>query len=155
MTEKLPQPIPREINLRPVASFGRGYLTFLETHGFEPGHPSLLPFRPERIFWIYDVPKDVVRGEHAHKHGDQIFICAHGTILVETQTGRVAGSVRRWVHVLQQPTDALYVPAGLWVTLRFRERHSVLFCLAPDCYDEGDYIRKWDEYMKWFGEKYG
>ena len=51
----------------------RGGLTPLE---FKNG----LPFRPARIFMVYEVPSQHVRGEHAHKKCQQYLIAVHGKL---------------------------------------------------------------------------
>ena len=47
-----------------------------------------LSFLPKRIFFVKDVPKDVIRGEHAHYVTKQLLICVTGKILVGLFDGK-------------------------------------------------------------------
>ena len=44
----------------------------------------------------------------------------------------------------------IYIPAGSWREIRAVEEDSTILVVADQVYDESDYIRSWDEYLKWF-----
>lgn len=43
---------------------------------------SRIPFVPQRLFCVTDVPKDYVRGKHSHRKGKQYLFCLKGRIQV-------------------------------------------------------------------------
>jgi acetyltransferase-like isoleucine patch superfamily enzyme len=49
---------------------------------------KLLPFVPQRLFIVLDVPSAEVRGEHAHRSCHQFFICVRGSVKVVADDGR-------------------------------------------------------------------
>ena len=55
-----------------------GALTPIEGH-------SEIPFDINRIYYIYDVNDDVIRGKHSHKKLHQVLICVHGSIDVRLE----------------------------------------------------------------------
>lgn len=113
----------------------RGSLTFVQD--------SSLPFEIKRVYWIYDVPAAAVRGSHAHKTNEAIIIAAHGSFVVEIFDGRETVE-----YHLDTPWEGLYVPAGYWNTLNRFSSGSLCLVLTSDEYDEEDYIRDLDEFIK-------
>ena len=52
-----------------------------------------LPFAPKRVFTVTNVPKNEIRGQHAHYETEQIFICTNGSILVGLDDGKTKEEV--------------------------------------------------------------
>lgn len=134
-------PVPGELGRRgvrileaPVFSDLRGSLTATDL--------DQLPFRPERMFSVFDVPSKEVRGEHAHRHCEQILTCLHGVVHVLWDDGEQRGQVE-----LDRPSKSIYVPPMVWGSqFRFSE-NTVLLVLASLPYDADDYIRTYDEFL--------
>ncbi len=115
----------------------RGNLTFIQTGD------SQLPFRIERVFWTYDVPAGETRGGHAHIEGQEILVATSGSFRVNIFDGR------SWRHfILNRPYQGLYIPAGYWRTMDDFSSGSVCMVLASTIYDEDDYIRDMDRFLK-------
>jgi UDP-2-acetamido-3-amino-2,3-dideoxy-glucuronate N-acetyltransferase len=119
----------------PQISDWRGNLTFME-------FPGLLPFQPRRMFMLYNVPSQDIRGEHAHRELHQFLICVQGScsVVVENEKDRSA------VH-LDKPTLGLHIPPMIWATEYRFTQDAVLVVLASDVYKPEDYIRSYDEYL--------
>ena len=114
----------------------RGNLTFIEGE-------QHIPFRIRRIFYIYDVPTGESRGAHAHKRLEQMLICLSGSFDVHVDDG----TSKRLVH-LNRPWQGLYIPPMIWAAEVNFDPGSVCLVLASDVFDESDYIRNYDDYLR-------
>ena len=114
----------------------RGNLTFIEGEHH-------IPFGIRRIFYIYDVPTGESRGAHAHRRLQQILICLSGSFDAQLDDG----VDRKLVH-LNRPWQGLYIPPMVWSAEVNFDPGSVCLVLASDLFDEADYIRDYDEYLK-------
>ena len=102
-----------------------------------------LPFEPKRFFATYNVPTVAVRGEHAHIECDQVLFALAGEIRVLLNDG-----VRTQEFLLDDPTIGLYVPKLTWGTQESLNSSSILGVFASHPYEESDYIRSFDEFLK-------
>ncbi len=103
-----------------------------------------LPFLPRRIFMVYDVPSNKVRGAHAHKECLQFLIATQGTVNVILDDGK-----KREEYILDDAMTGLYIKAGVWGIQYKYSKGAVLLVLASHEYDANDYIRDYDEFMEW------
>jgi UDP-2-acetamido-3-amino-2,3-dideoxy-glucuronate N-acetyltransferase len=103
---------------------------------------SDLPFTPQRVFSVLDVPSERIRGSHAHRECGQLLICLQGTISCVVDDGRTRDEIR-----LEGPDQALHVPPMVWATQYKYSRDAVLLVLASLPYDAADYIRDYDEFL--------
>lgn len=97
---------------------------------------------------MYDTKEGVVRGKHAHKSLQQILICIHGSCKILLDNG-----FEKKVVPLEKPYEGLYVANDMWREMYDFSPDAVLMCLASDYYDESDYIRDYDEFLKMVHEK--
>ena len=114
----------------------RGSLTFIERNH--------LPFESKRIFYIYDIPTGKSRGAHAHKKCKQFMICLSGSFDVEVDDG----VIRKTFH-LNRPWEGLYVPPMVWAAETNFDPGSLCLVLCSDFYDEDDYIRDYNDFIKY------
>lgn len=114
----------------------RGNLTFLEGG-------KHIPFEIKRVFYLYDVPTGGDRGAHAHKSLHQFLICLSGSFDVQLDDGKE----RRVVH-LNRPWKGLHIPPMIWASEVSFDPGSVCLVMASDVYNESDYIRNYDEFLK-------
>ena len=105
---------------------------------------SPFPFPIKRVYFLYDVPSNAVRGSHAHKKLNQLIIAASGSFQVELDDGHSKSQ-----FMLSSPNVGLTVPPGYWRTLRDFSAGSTAMVFAADEYDPDDYIRSYDEFVKW------
>jgi WxcM-like protein len=114
----------------------RGNLTFVECH-------KHVDFQIERVFYLYDVPGGSQRGGHALKHTSQVLVAMSGSFDVVLTDGY---STQR-VH-LNRSYFGLHVPPRIWREMDNFSSNSICMVLASRGYDEEDYYREWDDYLK-------
>ena len=131
-----PKSEPRIIEIPKIAD-PRGNLSFIQ-------YPDICPFEIKRVFYLYDVPADSERGGHAHYEGRELIIALSGSFDVSLSDGN---KTSRW-H-LDRPYRALYVPTGLWRTIDNFSGGAVCMVLTSIEYSEADYIRDYDEFLKY------
>lgn len=102
-----------------------------------------LPFAPKRIFSVFNVPNEKVRGQHAHKKCKQLLICVNGSCNVVLDDGR-----NRQEFLLDSPDECLYIPPMVWGTQYNFSKDAVLLVMASEKYDENDYIRNHEKWLK-------
>ena len=115
----------------------RGNLTFIE----EDNH---IPFKIERVYWIYDVPGGQIRGGHAFKVQQEIIIALSGSFDVVIDSG----SEKR-TYSLNRSYYGLYIPAGLWRQMKNFSTNSLAMVITSTKFSEIDYIRNYDEFLKY------
>lgn len=103
-----------------------------------------IPFDVKRTYYLYDVPGGESRGGHAHKELSQLIIAASGSFTVTLDDGRV-----KRTFTLNRPYQGLYVVPGIWRTLDDFSSGAVCLVLASERYDEADYIRNYEEFLKY------
>jgi hypothetical protein len=105
---------------------------------------SPFPFPIKRVYYIHNVTPGAVRGSHGHKALKQLIVAVAGSFVVELDD---ATSVTSWE--LGSPDVGLVVPPGYWRTLHSFSPGSVALVFASDEYDVDDYIRDYDEFVRW------
>ena len=102
-----------------------------------------LPFPAKRIFFVYNVPNDAVRGEHAHRECNQIILAIKGAATVIIDDGKAAKNV-----VLADPSIGLFIPPRVWTKLCRFSSDAVLAVLASHPYQPEDYIDDYSEFVR-------
>lgn len=102
-----------------------------------------VPFDVKRVYYLYDVPGGESRGSHAHKQLSQLIIAASGSFQVTLDDG-----VTRKTFVLNRPYQGLCVRPGIWRDLEDFSSGAVCMVLASEVYQEDDYIRDYEEFLK-------
>ena len=103
-----------------------------------------VPFNVQRIYYLYDVPGGESRGSHGHKHLEQLIVAVSGAFTVTLDDGKV-----RRTFTLNRPYQGLLVKPGMWRTLDDFSSGSVCLVLASEKYDVSDYIRDYEEFLKY------
>lgn len=106
-----------------------------------------IPFKIKRSYWIYDVPDGESRGGHAHKALSQLIVAVSGSFTVTLNDGDV-----KRTFLLNRPDQGLYVMSGIWLTLDEFSLGAVCLVLASEEYSEDDYIRNYDEFLRFKGK---
>ena len=107
-----------------------------------------LPFAVKRVYYIYDTLTDVRRGFHAHRNLQQILLCVHGSCKIHLDNGTDTAEV-----LLDKPNVGLYISNDMWREMYDFSEGAVLLVLASEYYDEADYIRNYDDFIKLVREK--
>ncbi|EAK5229099.1 WxcM-like domain-containing protein [Campylobacter jejuni] len=102
-----------------------------------------LPFEIKRIYYIYDTKPDFPRGAHAHKNLEQVLIAIDGSCEVLLNDGKNQASV-----VLNRPDKGLYIGKNMWRDMKNFSYGAKLLVLASDFYDEKEYIRDYEEFLR-------
>lgn len=114
----------------------RGNLSFVEQN-------NQIPFEIKRTYWIYDVPGGEERGGHAFRENQEMVIALSGAFDVVVDDG-----VNKKTFTLNRSYFGLYIPNGLWRTMENFSTNSLALEFGSIHYNEDDYIRNYDEYIK-------
>ena len=102
-----------------------------------------IPFDIKRIFYLYDIPGGKNRGAHAHLECHQFLIAGSGSFDVLLDDGK-----SKKIVTLNQPYVGLHIPPGIWASEVNFSSGSICLVLASHKYDEHDYIREYDKFLK-------
>ena len=114
----------------------RGNLTFIEGGRH-------VPFQIQRVYYLYDTPGGAERGGHAHKELHQLIVAMSGSFDVILNDGRE----KKRFH-LNRSYYGLYVCPMIWRELDYFSSGSVCMVLASNFYDESDYYRDFQKFLK-------
>ena len=101
----------------------------------------------KRVYYMYNTIEGVTRGHHAHKSLEQILICIHGSCKVRLDNGE-----EKKVVPLEKPYEGLYISNNMWREMFEFSPDAVLMVLASEVYDENDYIRDYNEFLKFISK---
>jgi dTDP-4-dehydrorhamnose 3,5-epimerase-like enzyme len=104
------------------------------------------PFDIARVYYLFETQAGVARGFHAHRDLTQWAVCVAGSCTVVLDDGRKRAEVR-----LCSPVEALEIGSGIWRELKDFSPDAVVLVLASKIYDERDYIRDYNEFLKTVG----
>ncbi|NVO11253.1 MAG: WxcM-like domain-containing protein [Bacteroidales bacterium] len=122
----------------------------LDKHHSSQGNISIVenckdvPFDINRIYYLYDIPGGESRGGHAHKELKQLIVAVSGSFDVIIDDGRVKKTI-----TLNRPYLGLLVIPGIWRELVNFSSGAICMVLASEKYDENDYIREYDHFLKY------
>jgi len=105
-----------------------------------------IPFKIERVYYLYDVPSDAFRGGHAHRELYQLIIPLSGSFDVHLKDGSTTQIIN-----LNKPHKGLLIVPGIWREIDNFSSGCVCLVLASAEYKEDDYIRKFDDFLAFKG----
>lgn len=114
----------------------RGNLTFIESGRH-------IPFEIKRIYYLFDVPGGAARAGHGHKALHQLMIAMSGSFDITLDDG-----FEKKVISLNRSYNGLYIPPMMWRDLDNFSSGAVCMVLASAFYDEGDYFRNYDDFLR-------
>ena len=123
----------------PPLGDGRGSLVALEAN-------KTVPFDIKRVYYIFGTKQGVARGFHAHKALKQVAVCVTGCCRMLLDNG-----VDKEEVLLDSPTKGLVIEDFVWREMHDFTPDCVLLVLASEYYDEADYIRDYDDFLKLVG----
>ncbi len=119
----------------PKIEDNRGNLSVIEN--------DVIPFEIKRVYYLYDVPAGAERGGHAHIDQKEFLIALSGSFDVVLNDGQ-----NQQIVSLNKPYEGLLINQGIWRELNNFSSGSVCLVIASAVYDEQDYIREFDEFLK-------
>lgn len=114
----------------------RGQLVVLEGN-------QTVPFEIKRVYYIYGVDTQIPRGFHAHKVTQQVAICIKGGCKMLMDDGEAKTTV-----LMDSPTQGVLIDVMQWHEMHDFSEDCILMVLASEHYDESDYIRNYDDFLR-------
>ena len=114
----------------------RGKLISLEEH-------LNVPFSIKRTFFIYDVPNDQTRGEHAHVKTKQYISALNGSCKITLDNGKDLVT-----YSLNSPNVGLFQDTLVWGRMFDFSHDCILLVLASETYNPEDYIVNYDKFLE-------
>jgi WxcM-like, C-terminal len=118
-----------------------------------------IPFHIKRVYFINDLDnylkstasnisqpktlKEPRRGEHAHHKLDQVIFCINGHFTLGLDDGTTKQKI-----LMNDPAIGVRLGPKLWHSMEKFSKHCVILVFANDYYNESDYIRDYDEFLK-------
>lgn len=121
----------------------------MKVFGDERGHLISLekgnncPFEVKRAFYIFDTKPGIARGAHANRNSEFMLIPISGSCKVRIDDGSSSETVK-----LSDPHKALYLDKMLWKEMFDFSYNAILLVLTNTLYDEKEYIRDYNEYLR-------
>lgn len=114
---------------------GRGNLCVIEN--------DVLPYKVERVYYLFDVPSDASRGGHSHIACKELLIALSGSFDVVVKDGESSKTI-----TLNKPDKGLLIVDGIWRELDNFSSGAVCLVLASEAYEEEDYIREYSNFLE-------
>jgi len=114
----------------------RGNLTFIESGRH-------VPFEIRRTYYLYDVPGGASRAAHGHKALHQLMVAMSGSFDVTLDDG-----YQKQLFHLNRSYYGLYIPPMTWRDLDNFSSGAVCMVLASEFYDEKDYFRDYQTFLR-------
>ena len=114
----------------------RGNLSFVEQNNH-------IPFEIKRTYWLYDVPGGEYRGGHAYINNEEFIIALSGSFDVVVDDG-----TKKKVFQMNRSYYGLYIPKGMWREINNFSSNSFALEFGSAEYNENDYIRDYDTFLK-------
>jgi dTDP-4-dehydrorhamnose 3,5-epimerase-like enzyme len=102
-----------------------------------------VPFTINRVYYIFDTAEGVRRGFHAHRDLQQVAIVLTGSCRFILDDGTSRCDV-----LLEKNTVGLKISSMIWHEMYNFTPGCVLLVLASRAYDEADYIRDYESFIK-------
>lgn len=115
----------------------RGALVALEAN-------KNVPFEIKRIYYLTKLSPHLPRGFHAHKALRQLAICLSGSCQMLFDDG-----FTKEIRELNSPAVGVLIEPEIWHEMHSFSEDCVFLVLASEYYDEADYLRTYDDFLKW------
>lgn len=129
--------MPRGVELlsAPKRVDDRGILCFTENNVH-------IPFKTERVFWIFGVKTGMTRGGHAHRTCAEAIFPVHGRFDIEVDDGQTSRT-----FVMDRPESGILIPAGVWCCLKNFSADAVCVVMASQPYLAEGYINNYADFL--------
>lgn len=123
------------INFPPLGD-SRGSLVALEGE-------KTVPFSIQRVYYLFGTQLGVSRGFHAHQKLQQVAVCVTGSCRMVLDDGANREDV--WMN---SSVKGIFLPPMVWHEMHDFSADCVLLVLASEHYDETDYIRSYENFLR-------
>ena len=127
---------PKFSTLKPIND-NKGILSVLQ-------FPIDSPFLIKRIFYIYDVNDNIIRGQHANKKSEFLFIVLSGSCKIKYYYKK-----KFYIRKLDNPNQSLFLPKMIWKEMYDFKKDTILLVLSNSLYDKKEYIVNFNEYLNY------
>ena len=104
-----------------------------------------VPFIIKRFYFINNLfNRKSTRGLHAHKKLEQIIFCINGSFTLTLDDGSNRQKIK-----MDDPYYGIRLGPKLWHTMTKFTSDCVILVLASDHFKESDYIRNYNEFLKY------
>lgn len=114
----------------------RGNLSFIE----EKKH---IPFKIERVYWIYDVPGGQSHGGKAFYEQQELIVALSGSFDIILDNG-----LDRKKYSLNRSYYGLYIPPGIWRQFENFSTNSLAMIISSTSKDEVLSISDYEKFLK-------
>ena len=121
----------------PIKGDSRGSLVALEAS-------REVPFSIARVYYIFGTQPGVSRGLHAHKSLQQLCIAVCGGFRMVLDDG-----ISRAEVMLDRPNRGLLIGPGVWHEMHDLSADCVVMVLTNAPYNEADYIRNYEQFLRY------
>jgi|TARA_B110001450_G_scaffold218812_1_gene213466 dTDP-4-dehydrorhamnose 3,5-epimerase-like enzyme len=104
---------------------------------------DVVPFEIARVFLV-KADAGAIRGNHAHYECFQLLQCNNGSVSVRCDDGDKSVDFS-----LGEPNQGLLIPPGIWASQTYNDSNSILVVLCDQPFSETDYMRDYDEYLRY------
>jgi len=130
------------VKLQNFDDFPDGYLAIAEAK-------KNIPFEIKRVYFINHLfNKKSHRGKHAHKKLQQVIFCINGSFKLLLDDGEKKQTV-----LMNEPSLGIILGGELWHEMFDFSSDCVILVLADDYFNAKDYIRNYDEFIKYLKNK--
>lgn len=99
------------------------------------------PFDIKRVFYIFDVNPDAIRGRHANRDSEFLFVALNGSCKIKIDNGKIQETL-----ILNNPKQGLYVGKMLWKEMFGFSKGCILLVMSNTPYNKGEYIHDYEMY---------
>lgn len=112
-----------------------GSLVFFESN-------QEIPFDIRRVFYMFSVPENQERANHACENSDYVLVAIQGSVEVITDDGR---DIQKFV--LTSRKQGLFIPRMTWMKTFNFSTDAVLMVISNVRYQDSKYIEIYDDFL--------
>lgn len=101
------------------------------------------PFDIKRVFYIFDVNPNAIRGRHANRDSEFLFVALNGSCKIKIDNGKIQETL-----MLNNPKQGLYVGKMLWKEMFDFSKGCILLVMSNAPYNKGEYINDYEMYSR-------
>lgn len=102
-----------------------------------------IPFDIKRVYYMLGMENKLPRGFHAHKELNQVAVCIKGHCKFLMDDGK-----NKDIVSMNSSSTGIVISKLIWHEMYDFSDDCILMVLADDIYNENDYIRNYDDFIK-------